>query len=254
MTEDLGPLRYCGIFDLIWQESQDFAVLLVKNCLSNVSNRKAVIIPPKHVIKAIQKMDTEKQKETLMCYILSKAKSFDKIKNSSKVTTISGKSYNVTVNDNKVLLNNVEVTHLKMHKGKSILKAEDKLEPTSIGGSCGAVDFDEKSGSDYSENSLEGVDQESTTEEESETESETDTDSDSETETESENESKSKSKKKMSKKKSGGSLKKKRSKSSTRRRSKSPSRRHKKSKSSKSKKSKVKGGVKKKAPLRYYYV
>lgn len=38
MAKDFERLKYCGIFDLIWQKSQDFAVLL-----ASVSNRNSTI-------------------------------------------------------------------------------------------------------------------------------------------------------------------------------------------------------------------
>src|SRR5690606_23662103 len=164
------PLRYCGIFDLVWNESSEFATLLVKNCLSGVANRKSVIIPPSKIIKKISKMSGEEQKTALMNYILSRAKSVDDLERSNKVLTIGGKEYVVRIEGGKVYLNDVAISLLKVHKERSIFKAENELSPQSIGGACGAAKFSEDEGTDIEEEII-GIEEEETTDEEDTTES-----------------------------------------------------------------------------------
>jgi len=221
------PLRYCGIFDLVWNESSEFATLLVKNCLSGVANRKSVIIPPSKIIKKISKMSGEEQKTALMNYILSRAKSVDDLERSNKVLTIGGKEYVVRTEGGKVYLNDVAISLLKVHKERSIFKAENELSPQSIGGACGAAKFSEDEGTDIEEEII-GIEEEETTDEEDTTESSSSS--------EEEEEKKPKKKKKV-----GGASKKKKKKKVTSKKKKT------------TKKKSIKGGQssKKKTSLKY---
>lgn len=226
------PLRYCGIFDLVWNESSEFATLLVKNCLSGVANRKSVIIPPSKIIKKISKMSGEEQKTALMNYILSRAKSVDDLERSNKVLTIGGKEYVVRTEGGKVYLNDVAISLLKVHKERSIFKAENELSPQSIGGACGAAKFSEDEGTDIEEEII-GIEEEETTDEEDEEEDTTESSSSSEEEEE--------KKPKKKKKKVGGASKKKKKKKVTSKKKKT------------TKKKSIKGGQssKKKTSLKY---
>lgn len=224
------PLRYCGIFDLVWNESSEFATLLVKNCLSGVANRKSVIIPPSKIIKKISKMTGEEQKTALMNYILSRAKSVDDLERSNKVLTIGGKEYVVRTEGGKIYLNDVAISLLKVHKERSIFKAENELSPQSIGGACGAAKLSEDEGTDIEEEII-GIEEEETTDDDEE-----DTTESSSSSSEEEEEKKPKKKKKV-----GGASKKKKKKKTTSKKKKT------------TKKKSIKGGQssKKKTSLKY---
>ena len=240
-------LRYCGVFDLVWNESSEFATLLVKNCLSGVTNRKSIIIPPAKVIRKIAKLSSDEQKPILMNYILSRTKSIDELKKESKVLTIGGKEYNVREESDKIYLNDVAIELLKVHKERSIFKAENELLPNSSGGSCGAAKFDEDLGSDVEEELI-GIeeDDESTTEDDEEDyevqsqQSIISSSEDSEDSSSSEEEVKLKKKKKKTKK--VGGVKPKRKKSSTTKKKKKSTTTKKKTTTTKKKKKSIKGG------------
>jgi|SRR3972149_7321136 len=120
---------YCSIFDFVQQESLVIGKMITDSCLSGVVSRKTFIIPSQSKIDALGQFSGEELRKELMNYILTRACTYDACKKLPFIKTISGGTYNVSVVDDILHLNDVPVTLIRDHKRQAVFTSSGDLRP-----------------------------------------------------------------------------------------------------------------------------
>ena len=130
--------KFCTAFDYCYtKESKKFIDLIIKNCLTQPSTKRSLIIPPDKEITRINnvKSKTERTGE-IMHYIFRSSVSEQRLKNmenGSKIYILRRNYfYNVENKDGKIFINDVEIKLIKEVGRSSLYKVSKKLNPIEM--------------------------------------------------------------------------------------------------------------------------